>query len=459
MDRIIADLQPLSPVAGQEVRWTLAERMAHYKVPGLSVAIIDGGRVVEAAGFGLADAVTGAPVTPDTLFQACSMSKPVAALAVMRAVERGELDLDAPVNTYLTSWQLPSGDGFDAREVTLRRLLSHTAGTSVPGFGGYPMGTDVPTTVQVLDGAAPANSVPVRIVLPPGGQDQYSGGGTTIAQLVLEELTGLPCVALFARDALGPLGMTDSTFAQPLPEALWARAATGHDQGGLPVAGRWHVYPEYAAAGLWTTAADYAGFLIGMQAAARAEGGALSPEGVAAMMTAQPHSTHGIGPEISGTGNSLRFGHSGGNRGFRCDSRAYLHLGKGAVVLVNGEGVGNAGWTLTRELMNAIARAHDWPDFAKAARKPMVLGDADLAPLAGRYAAGEAEVVVSVQDGVLRSRSTFAAERTLLALSPTDFFTPESPYDLRFELADGRAAAFVIHDGTNVVLRLPRAEA
>ncbi|BCW90168.1 D-aminopeptidase [Alphaproteobacteria bacterium SO-S41] len=459
MDRIIADLQPISPVAGQEVRRTLAERMAHHKVPGMSVAIIDGGRVVETAGFGLADASTGEKVTPETLFQACSMSKPMAALAVMRAVERGELDLDAPVNRYLKSWQLPSTDSFSADGVTLRRLLSHTAGTSVPGFGGYPLGTAVPTTVEVLDGLAPANSAPVRLTMPPGGQDEYSGGGTTITQLVLEELSGLAADEVYARDALVPLGMSVSTFAQPLPEALRSKAATGHDQAGVPVPGRFHVYPEYGAAGLWTTAADFARYLIGLQEAARTEGGVLSRAGVAAMMTPQPNSTHGIGPEIAGTGETLRFGHSGGNRGFRCDSRAYLHLGKGAVVLVNGEGVANAGWALTRELMNAIARAYDWPDFAKPARLPVTLSADQMAAVVGRYAAGDAEVVVSVQDGGLVSRSTFAGERQVLALSATDFFTAESPYDLRIEMADGRAAAFVIHDNGEIVMRLPRAEA
>lgn len=458
MDRIIEALGPLSPVAGRTTRWTLAERMALHKVPGLSVAIINDGRVVEAAGFGLADAATGAQVSPETLFQACSMSKPLAALAVMRAVERGQLSLDAPVNRYLKSWQLPSHAPFHADAVTLSRLLDHTAGTSVAGFGGYPMGAAIPTTLEVLDGLPPANSGPVRLTAPPGGQERYSGGGTTIAQLVLEELWGLPAPDLYQRDLLEPLGMMASTFAQPLPAALAAIAASGHDPAGDPVPGRFHVFPEYAAAGLWTTAADYARFLIAIQqAAAGVPGAILSRDGAQRFVTPQPGSGFGAGPEVSGAGDGLIFGHSGGNRGFRCDSRAYLTAGKGAVVLVNGEGADNAGWTLTRELMTAIARAHDWPGFARAPRMPVRLGRDALAALAGHYALGEMAVTVSVEDGELVSRSTFAATRALLALSPTQFFSPDSAYDLRFEMSDGRGSAFVIHDGDAIVARLPRA--
>lgn len=459
MDRIIAALGPLSPVAGREERWTLAERMALHKVPGLSVAIIDDGRVVEAAGFGLADVSTGAAVMPETLFQACSMSKPVAALAVMRAVERGQLSLDGPVNTYLRSWTLPSSDAFDAGAVTLGRLLDHTAGTSVPGFGGYPAGTAIPTTVQVLEGAPPANSEPVRITAPPGGQERYSGGGTTIAQLVLEELWDLPAPEIYRREVLEPLGMAASTFAQPLPAALAAGAASGHDDTGAPVPGRCHVYPEYAAAGLWTTAADYARFLIAIQEALAGRPGAiLSRAAARRFVTPQPGSTHGAGPEVSGAGERMMFGHSGGNRGFRCDSRAYGTGGKGAVVLVNGEGARNAGWALTRELMTVIARVYDWPGFARAPRAPVRLSQAELAALCGRYALGEMVVTVDVADGELISTSSFAGARRLLALSPTQFFATDSAYDLSFDVADGIGRAFVIQDGASILARLPREE-
>jgi CubicO group peptidase (beta-lactamase class C family) len=427
--------------------------MAHHKVPGLSVAAIDGGKVVDTAAFGLADVSTGAPVAPDTLFQACSMSKPAMALAVVMAAERGALDLDAPVNSLLKSWQLPSSDAFSADDVTLRRLLSHSAGLSVPGFKGYEAGAALPTTVQILDGEEPANSDPVRLIYRPGSEERYSGGGSTLAQLVLEDLWGRPAAAIFDETCLAPLGMTSSTFRQALPADLEARTATGHDQDGLPVPGRRHIYPETAAAGLWTTAADYARFLIGIQDALAGRSSLLSQEWAQRFITPQPNSAMGLGPEITGTGDSRLFGHSGGNRGFRCDSRAYVKHGKGAVVLVNGEGALNQGWMLTRELMGAIARAYDWPDFVRPPRAPVRLSRAEMEVVTGRYVTDTMSTTVAIEDGALISDSTLFGRRELLPLSPTSFFSAESSYDIRFE-----PEAMIAHDGPTVVLRLTRAD-
>lgn len=452
MDRVLEDLQPPSPVAGREVRWTLTERMAHHKVPGLSVAIIDGGRIVETAGTGLADASTGVPVTPDTLFQACSMSKPVMALAVVRAAERGEIDIDAPVNSLLRSWQLPSGDGFSADDVTLRRLLSHTGGVSVPGFSGYERNAPLPAIEQILDGVPPCNSDAVRLIFKPGSEERYSGGGSTIAQLVLEDLRGRPAGRIFDETCLAPLGMTNSTFRQALPPEMDARAATGHDQDGAPVPGRRHIYPELAAAGLWTTAADYARFLIGIQEAAAGKPGAiLSQTWALNMLTRQPNSGMGLGPEITGAGATHMFGHSGGNSGFRCDSRAYVQNGKGAVVLVNGEGAHNQGWMLTRELMGAIARAFDWPGFVNPPRAPVRLSRAEMDAVTGRYASETMSTTISVEDDTLVSNSTLFGRRELLPLSPSSFFSMESPYDITF-----RDGAMTVHNGPAVLMRLVR---
>lgn len=459
MDSILEDLRPLSPIAGRDIRWTLAERLAHYRVPGLSLAIIDGGRVVHAEGVGLANAVTGERVERDTLFQACSMSKPLAGLAVMRAVDRGELDLDAPVNSYLRSWRLPDSGAYSARDVTLARLLSHSAGVSVPGFKGYRAGQPLPTTLQVLDGLPPANSAPVRIVLPPGEQEEYSGGGSTIVQRVLEETSGEAFPSLLQKDVLQPLGMSQSTFAQPLPVARAAKAASGHDGQGQPVPGGSHIYPEYAAAGLWTTAADYALFLIGLQrAAASAPDAILSASAAGRMMTAVGDSSYGIGPELAGAGETLRFGHSGGNAGFCCDSRAYLHLGKGAVVLLNGEGADKSGWSLTRELMNAIARAYAWPDFLRPERHVVTIAPQAARAVEGEYRSEGGDVVINIraESGTLVARVGAEPPMPLLALSDVEFFSPNSAFDLQFDIDGGRASAVNVRDGGRILFKLER---
>ncbi len=237
-------------IAGQSPpTFDLQERMKHYQVPGVSIAVMEGGRIVFAKAYGMADVETKRAATPETLFQAASISKPVAAMVAMRLVEQGKLSLDEDVSRKLKAWKLPASPALAQQKITLRRLLSHTAGTTVHGFEGYAPGTPVPTLLQVLKGDPPANSKPVVPELEPGSRWRYSGGGYQIVQLLIEEATGLPFAAAARELILQPLGMRTSTFEQPLPATLRMRAATGYRPAGRPVEGRYHTYPEQAAAG------------------------------------------------------------------------------------------------------------------------------------------------------------------------------------------------------------------
>lgn len=456
IDRVTSTLGPITPIAGEEVFWTLADRLKHYKIPGISVAVIDGGAVVWARGFGAAE-IAGRPVTDNTLFQACSMSKPVAALAIMREVERGGFDLGRPVNEYLSAWRVPDSELSRGEAVTLARLLSHTAGLSVPGFPGYSEGVPLPTIPQVLDGVPPANTAPVRVIISPGTKEAYSGGGTTVAQLALEERSGVPFAEFLTDEVLRPIGMSRSLFATELPHALKPTAASGHTTDGPIVKGRWHRYVELAAAGLWTTARDYAVFLIAMQHALGGRAGSIvSQQAADAMMTRQPNSHFGLGFELTGTGESIRFGHSGGNAGFRCDARAYCRLGKGAVVLTNGEGVDNGGWTLTQEVMGAIAREYAWPGFTRKPRTRVAVAMADLQRLVGDYEVDmggtTAPLKVSLEDGDLISRFATMAPRILVPISALNFVSADSPYEIRFTLGTTGAAERVnVADGDQLM--------
>jgi CubicO group peptidase (beta-lactamase class C family) len=260
---VVDGLVPTVQVRGAPpVRYRLTDRMAHYHVPGVSVAIAEGGAVVWARGFGVKEAGSRDGVTPTTLFQAGSISKPVTATATLRLVDQGKLSLDENVNAYMRSWQLPDNE-FTAREkVTLRRILSHCSGTTVHGFPGYSANDALPTLQQVLDGATPANTQPVRVEFVPGTRSRYSGGGVTIEQLALEEVTGEAFPGLLQRLVLGPTGMVSSTFEQPLPPSRQRDASTAHDTGGAIIPGRFHVYPEMAAAGLWSTVRREGGKLV-----------------------------------------------------------------------------------------------------------------------------------------------------------------------------------------------------
>jgi CubicO group peptidase (beta-lactamase class C family) len=233
IDRVVSGLRPPVEIDGKPAqRWTLAERMTNYKVPGVSIAVIQNGRIAWARGFGEKEAGKTDPVTPTTLFQAASISKPVAATAMLRLVERGTLNLDTNVNRYLKSWKVPDNKFTTTEKVTLRRIVSHTAGLTVHGFPGYATTDAIPTVVQVLDGVKPANTDPVRVDTTPGAIERYSGGGTTIMQQLLVDVTGKPFPALMQELVLGPVGMTSSTYEQPIPAARAPEAAHAHRQDG-----------------------------------------------------------------------------------------------------------------------------------------------------------------------------------------------------------------------------------
>jgi CubicO group peptidase (beta-lactamase class C family) len=204
----------------------LADRMAALHVPGVSIAVIHDGKIEWARGFGVTR-IGGSAVTPDTLFQAASISKPVTALAVLHLVESGRLDLDTDVNRYLKTWQVPANSFTERTKVTLRELLTHSAGMTVHGFPGYASDAARPTVVQVLNGEKPANTPAIVVDTEPGTAWRYSGGGFVVTQLLLEDVTGQAFPRLMHDIVLGPVGMTRSTYEQPLPQNRMAEAESG----------------------------------------------------------------------------------------------------------------------------------------------------------------------------------------------------------------------------------------
>ncbi|TDU82619.1 CubicO group peptidase (beta-lactamase class C family) [Kribbella voronezhensis] len=339
--------------------------LAEFQVPGVSWAVIEGGQIVEHGSAGLVDAGRSDLVTERTLFQACSISKPVAVLAALRLVDQGLLDLDEDVNNRLKSWRVPrTGDWQPV--VTLRQLVSHSAGLTVHGFPGYLYGEELPNLRQLLDGVPPATNFGVRVDTVPGTQFRYSGGGTLVVQQLLEDVTGTPFRQLMQELVLGPLGMFDSDYAQPLPEDRHNQAAVAHDDLGQPIEGRWHSYPELAAAGLWTTPSDLLTFAQAIKNSYDGvEGAPLSPELAREALTPQVPSSERIGGlEALGLGLFLGqagrlFGHSGSNAGFRCHLLAYRETGQGAAVMTNGD---NGSWVVEKAFVN-IASAYGWADY------------------------------------------------------------------------------------------------
>ena len=335
----------------------LADRMSALHVPGVSIAVIHDGKIEWARGFGVTK-IGGPPVTPYTLFQAASISKPVAALAVLRLVQAGKLDLDTDVNEYLKTWKLPANSFTEQSKVTLRELLTHTAGMTVHGFAGYAADVSVPTLIQVLNGEPPANSAPIRVDTKPGTIWRYSGGGYVIAQELLQDVTGEPFANLMRETVLDPIGMNRSTYEQPLPKSRMDEVAIPYRQDGQPVPGGPHVYPEMAPAGLWTTPSDLARYAMEIQKSlAGTSDRVLSTAMVRRMLT--PGLNHqGLGPQVGGSEKHLYFTHDGANEGYRCSLVAY-NDGDGAVIMTNGDN----GGLLMSEILRSVAREYNWPDF------------------------------------------------------------------------------------------------
>ena len=343
---------------------TLEEVMERFGVPGMSVAVIRDFEVHWAKGYGTADMVTGAPVDTETLFQAASISKPVTAMAALTAVQEDLFSLDDDINSILRSWTLPGGGFTGERPVTPRLLFSHTAGLGDGhGFPGYEPDAPRPTPVQIFEGEPPSNVGPVELVRPPLTAMHYSGGGTTIMQLALTDARGVPFPDLMRRTVLEPVGMTRSTFEQPLPPALDTNAARGHRGDGLPMGlAKWHAYAALAAAGLWTTPTDLARFAIEVQKAARGDPDrVLSRASAQEMLSPVGVGSYGVGLHIEQRGQGWYFSHGGGNWGFVCYLTAHKARGYGVVVMTNSSGGGG----LYQEVLERVERAYGWDSLDK----------------------------------------------------------------------------------------------
>jgi len=342
---------------------TLAQLMTRLRVPGVSIAVIKDFEIHWAKGYGIADVTSGATVTPETMFQAASISKPTAAMGVMRLVQDGKLSLDTDINTYLTSWKLPASDHTRERPVTLRALLSHTSGLGDGfGFPGYHPQTPLPSVVQILNGEQPSNTGKVLMERAPFTAFKYSGGGVTIVQLALTDITGRAFPELMRSLVLDPIGMRNSGFEQPLSAERDRQAARAHNGRGAAMDAKWHVYPELEAAGLWTTPSDLARLAIELQNALQGKSNrVLSSASAREMVSPVGMGDFAVGFGLRKVGEGWYFAHGGSNWGFQCDLMAHVRKGYGVAVMTNAD----SGGAVLNEIRNRVAAAYGWDSLDK----------------------------------------------------------------------------------------------
>jgi CubicO group peptidase (beta-lactamase class C family) len=378
--RVEAGLAQVNIPGEEPIRLSLQRWMELYKIPGLSVAVFDKNAIVWAKTYGVKEAGGSEPVALDTLFQAASISKPVTALAVLHYVEQGKWSLDANINEKLSSWKVPDNEFTKEQKVTLRRLLSHSAGLTVHGFPGYAVNEPQPTVQQILDGEKPANTAPVRVDIVPGTETRYSGGGTTVVQLMMVDQLKKPFPQIMRETVLAPLGLKNSTYEQPLPPALAAMTATGTYPSGESVEGRWHIYPEMAPAGLWTTPSDLARIAIEVSKAKAGTSARVLSKAMAMQMLTKQSKSFGLGFQLE-DGND-GFGHGGANEGFRSLLTAFADSGSGVAMMANSDN----GFMLFERLLASMAVEYGWKSSTQRLDSPMMTADL-LSRLKGTEAA------------------------------------------------------------------------
>lgn len=361
----------LTPLA-KEIDAAAARALHEGFVPGGAVALIEKGEVTLLRGYGFADADARVPVTPRTIFQIGSISKTVAAWGVMHLVEEGKLDLDAPIASVVSRWTLPKSE-FDPDGVTVRRLLSHTAGLTVHGYPGHGPDDVLPTVEESLSGE-PASATAVQLKTAPGSEWSYSGGGYTLLQLAVEELSGESFSTYLEREVLDPLGMSSSRYGSPRDSARFARA---HSAYGLAVPSP--RFTALAAAGIHTTLEDMVRFAF---ASLSPEDAPLSEETVRLMQTpvSVGGGVYGLGYQCAQVGDHDWVGHGGSNIVWLADMRLVPSTGDGYLVFTNS----SRGGRMIRDVSRVWSRAMGAEDTTK--------------PTTKRSAALELESIVRAKD-------------------------------------------------------------
>ena len=429
-----------------ELPGTIKERMAYYKVKGLSIAVIHHYKIEWVKGYGWADEDLKIRVTDHTLFQAASVSKSLNAVGVLKLVQDKKIDLYADINQYLTSWKFPYDSLSKNKKISVANLLSHTGGLNVHGFGGYAHGLPVPTVVQVLNGSKPANSDPVHSIAEPGINSEYSGGGVTISQMIVMDVSKEPYDKFMAENVLKPMGMINSTFTQPPVGIKSQLLATAYREDGKEIPGKYNIYPEQAAAGLWTNPTDLSTYIIETQLAYQGKSAkVLDQQTTRLRLTPYIDKNTGLGCAILDFNGVKYFNHSGSNEGFRSEYYGSFENGNGLVIMLNSDN-----GKIIQEIVNSIAKAYQFEGLYQSKTiKKVIVDHTTLQSYVGEYAmAANFTLTVSVENGQLSVLPTGHDKALFLPESQNEFYFDQAGIELEFTKNEkGTVDKIIVHQG------------
>lgn len=408
-------------------KYNIVDRMKFYKVPSVSVALINEGKIEWVKSYGYADVEGKRKADAYTLYQVASITKSVNSLGIMRLAQDGKLSLSADIRNYLKTWQFPDNEFSKGKTITLMNLLSHTAGLSVHGFIGYSTIDTIPTINQILNGERPSNNEAVKPIYPPGEHFEYSGGGSTVIRKILDDNISTNYDSLMQALVLKPLKMTNSTFSQPL-SAYYKNSAYGYDENMQLLKGNYYIYPEQTAGGLWSTASDIAKFILCIQNELKGDHPLLIDKHLAEEMLTPVLNNYALGFGIVEKGGEKYFWHEGESYGFNSVYYGSFTTGKGVVILTNA--YPDNGKPFISELLHSAAMVYEWKDFYNPVKKKLVhIPDSLLDRYVGEYYSATPQIKISIIRKGNDLELTARRPEKMYAINNNTFFVASSPND------------------------------
>ncbi len=440
------------------LRYNIVDRMKFYKIPSLTMAIINNGKLEWTKAYGYADMETKRLANPTTLYQVASISKSLTGLSIMRLVQKGKLSLTNDIRNYLRTWTFPDNELSKNKLITLRNLLSHTAGLNVHGFIGYAVSDSVPSINQILNGESPANNEAIKPTYPINEHFEYSGGGYTVVRKILDDNISSNYDSLMKALILKPLKMINSTFSQPL-SPQYKNYAFGYDKDMQPLKGHFYIYPEQAAGGLWSTATDIAKFILSIQNDLKGSPGSLLNKKLTVEMLMPVLNNYALGFGVVEKGGEKYFWHEGESYGYNAMYYGSFTSGKGVVILTNAY-PGN-GQLFIQELLNSVATSYGWKDFYNPVKKKLTsVSDTLLDKYIGEYHSENPQMKISISRNGNGLELTARRTEKMYAIKSDTFFLASSPDDdcvFSSSKLDGVIDSFeVIQNGKTIIKAIKR---
>lgn len=417
LENIQNNLVPIHYLKNRENKKSIPQIMEEDKIAGVSIALFDAGKIAWQKAYGYANLEDSIKVTPNTVFNGASLSKPVTALAALNLVEEGVLNLNEDVNNYLEDWKVPENKFTEIEKVTLGRLIGHTAGFERYVQSSFLPNEELPTIEQMLAGDNPSVDPPVSIVYVPGEKQVYSNPGYSVIEKLLEDVTNKDFNEVISERIFEPSDMTHSSFQQPVPKQLREQMATGYSNELEPYP--YKLFPFKAAGGIWTTPTDLARFLITLLEDHHLGTNVILSKRMTDSIFTKTPKRLGFGKIYNDNSQDILFEHWGSNSGFTCYMVASLKNKQGIVVMTNSDN----GTSFLSYIARAVAIEYNWDFLQPKVFEPIAMEELELNKFTGKFKGGNEILEFAAVKGYLHSLNGTDNSK-LVNVAENQFFQP-----------------------------------